>query len=305
MLDTDYEYITAILDCGSITDASKKLFISQSALSQYIKRIEMKLGVKIFNRDYFPMKLTLAGEIYYRSLEEIMKIEQSTLLEIEELNNLNRGEIVVGVTDYLAYYLLSRVLKEFNDKYPGIDIKLFEGKTRDINLAALDGSCDFSITYELQNEPGMTNIELYKEEVYIAMPTDNEIAKKLNITYPQKEIPTIDIKLLKNNKIIGMKKGQNLRHIFRELDKYTDHTLKTILETDSMYLAIKFVAEGLGISIIPSAMAMDNKLECIFVKTNPKLSQRTIMIHNNSNKKLNKPAEILINMLNNYTRENF
>ena len=102
-----------------------------------------------------------------------------------------------------------------------------------------------------------------------------------------------------------MKKGQNLRHIFRQLDKYTDNTLETILETDSMYLASKFVAEDLGISIIPSGMVIDNNLECVFVKTNPELSKRMIMIHNNSARKLNKPAEILIEMLNNYVKNNF
>lgn len=305
MSSTDYEYITAILGYGSITEASKKLFISQSALSQYVKRIELKLGIEIFDRDFYPLKLTAAGEIYYKSLVDIMKIEENALNQIEDLNNLKRGEVVIGVTDYLAYYLLSKVLSEFNRSYPGIKIKLFEGKTRDINLATLDGTCDFSITYDVLSKDGMTNIKLYEEEVYIAMPVNNPIAKTLDITYPQEEIPTIDIKLLKNSKIIGMKKGQNLRHIFRQLDKYTDNSLETILETDSMYLANKFVAEGLGITIIPSAMAMDNKLECVFVKTNPELSKRTVMIHNNSARKLNKPAEILIEMLNDYVKNNF
>lgn len=305
MNNSDYQYINAILESGSITEASRKLFISQSALSQYIKRIEVKLGIKIFDRRFSPLVLTEAGEIYYKSLEEIMAIEEDTLKQIEDLNNLKRGEVVVGSTDYLAYSLLSKVLKSFNKKYPGINIRLLEGKTSELNEAALEGKCDFSLTYRGANKDELTDIKLYEEEVYVALPLNNSVVKKLDLTYPQKEIPTIDAKLLKYNKIIGMKKGQSLRSIFSQLDRITDNTLKTILETDSMYLAMKFVAEGLGISLIPSGMAMDNKLECVFVKTNPTLDSRTIMIHYNSTRGLRKPAQILIDMLNDYVKENY
>lgn len=305
MAKTDYEYIKSILEMGSITEASKKLFISQSALSQYIKRIEAKLGVEIFDRKVSPLRLTEAGEIYYESLVDIITIEEDVLKQIEELNNLKRGHLIIGSTDYLNYCLLSKVLKEFNEKYPGISIKLLEGKTSDLNMAALKGECDFSITYASANNKGLTDITLYQEEVYVALARDNPAVKDLNIPYPQKEIPTIDAKLLKNSKIIGMKKGQNLRSIFLQLNKYTDNTLVTILETDFMYLAMKFVAEKVGISIVPAGMAKDNELEeCVFVKTNPELRKRTIMIHYNSMIKLKKPAEILINMLREYVKEN-
>lgn len=305
MSATDYEYINAILECGSITDAAKKLFISQSALSQYIKRIEVKLGIDIFDRNFSPLKLTEAGEIYFRSLTDIMAIEEDTLKQIEELNNLKRGEVVIGSTDYLSYSLLSKVLKKFNEKYPGIDIRLLEGKTSELNQAALEGKCDFSLSYAAAQKAELTDIKLYQEEVYVALPLDNSAVKKLNIKYPQKEIPTIDAKYLRYKKIIGMKKGQNLRSIFSQLNMFTESTLTTILETDSMNLAMKFVAEGLGISLIPSGMAMDNKLECIFVKTKPELNKRTIMIHYNSTRKLKKPAEILMTMLEEFVKENF
>lgn len=304
MSNTDYEYISAILETGSITEASKKLFISQSALSQYIKRIEVKLGIEIFDRKISPIKLTEAGEIYYNSLAEIIAIEEDTLNQIEDLNNLKRGEIVIGATDYLTYCLLSKVLKDFNEAYPGISIRLLEGKTRNLNLAALEGECDFSISYSVLNNDDLVNIDLYQEEVYVALNHKDDLVKDFGLVYPQKEVPEIDAKLLKNKKIIGTKKGQSLRSIFAQLNKYTDNTLETILETNSMYLAMKFVAEDLGISLVPSGMAKDNTHEeCVFVKTKPALNKRTIMIHYNRTRKLKKPAAILIDMLRDYVKQ--
>ena len=305
MSHTDYEYISAILENGSITDASKKLFISQSALSQYIKRKEHNLGIEIFDRDFSPLKLTEAGAIFYKSLLDIMAIEEDAKNQIADINNLKRGQIVIGATDYLSYYLLSKVLRKFNLAHPGIDIKLLEGKTRDLNIAAFEGECDFSISYDQASKLELTNIRLFEEEVYVALAVDNPILKKENISYPQKSIPTIDAKALSGQKIVGMKKGQNLRAIFAQLDKYTQNTLVHILDTDSMYLALKFVAEGLGITIVPAGMALDNKLECVFVKTEPALSKREIMIHYNSTRKVKKSAQILIRMLEEYVRDNF
>lgn len=305
MSNADYEYINAILETGSITEASKRLFISQSALSQYIKRIELKLGIEIFDRKFQPLRLTEAGEIYHESLGEILAIEQDAINQIEDLNNLKRGEIVIGATDYLTYCLLSKVLKKFNLAYSGISIKLLEGKTSDLNIAALEGECDFSISYSGIKKPELTNIKLYEEEVFVCLNKNDEIIKNLNISYPQKEIPIIDAKLLKNKKIIGSKKGQNLRYVFAQLNKYTDDTMQTILETDYMYLAMKFVAEDLGISIVPSGMAKNNtNKECVFVKTNPELNKRTIMIHYNSTRRLKNPAKILIDMIIDYVKKN-
>ena len=91
MTQRDYEYIKAILDYGSITSASKKIYISQSALSQHIKRLEENLGVEIIKRDVSPIKLTDAGKVYFKSLEEIKAIEEETLDKIEDINNLKKA----------------------------------------------------------------------------------------------------------------------------------------------------------------------------------------------------------------------
>src|SRR5699024_303397 len=105
-------------------------------------------GISVFDRDYKPIRLTQAGLIYKKSLEDIEKLKEETLLKIDEINKLKIGEISVGSTDYQTYYFLSKVLKDFNDAYPGIRINLVEAKTEQLNNFALNGICDFAITYE-------------------------------------------------------------------------------------------------------------------------------------------------------------
>ena len=290
MSEMDLEYIRAILKYGSITAASKKIYISQSALSQHIIRIEKKLGVEIFNRDFKPIKLTEAGIIYKKSLEDIEKLKENTLLKIEEINKLKIGELSIGSTDYQTYFFLSKVLKDFNEDYPGIKINLLEAKTNQLNTFALNGLCDFSITYETDRFDDLESINLYREDVYLAMSKENKLKNDLS---GKGEIKTISAKKLAGQNIIRMKKGQNLILQYQELDKFTENSLNTVFETDSIFIAEKCVRENMGLAILPQSMLKES------------LSSRTTMINYSKNHKLKTIAKIFIDRLKRYAKEEF
>ncbi|MBS4889863.1 MAG: LysR family transcriptional regulator [Anaerococcus vaginalis] len=302
MSEMDLEYIRAILKYGSITAASKKIYISQSALSQHIIRIEKKLGVEIFNRDFKPIKLTEAGIIYKKSLEDIEKLKENTLLKIEEINKLKIGELSIGSTDYQTYFFLSKVLKDFNEDYPGIKINLLEAKTNQLNTFALNGLCDFSITYETDRFDDLESINLYREDVYLAMSKENKLKNDL---LGKGKIKTISAKKLAGQNIIRMKKGQNLILQYQELDKFTDNSLNTVFETDSIFIAEKCVRENMGLAILPQSMLKEEKNDLIYFKLKEGLSSRTTMINYSKNHKLKTIAKIFIDRLKRYAKEEF
>lgn len=302
MSEMDLEYIRAILKYGSITAASKKIYISQSALSQHIIRIEKKLGVEIFNRDFKPIKLTEAGIIYKKSLEDIEKLKEKTLLKIEEINKLKIGELSIGSTDYQTYFFLSKVLKDFNEDYPGIKINLLEAKTNQLNTFALNGLCDFSITYETDRFDDLESINLYREDVYLAMSKENKLKNDLS---GKGKIKTISAKKLAGQNIIRMKKGQNLILQYQELDEFTDNSLNTVFETDSIFIAEKCVRENMGLAILPQSMLKEKKNDLIYFKLKEGLSSRTTMINYSKNHKLKTIAKIFIDRLKRYAKEEF
>ncbi|MDU7142221.1 MAG: LysR family transcriptional regulator [Anaerococcus vaginalis] len=302
MSEMDLEYIRAILKYGSITAASKKIYISQSALSQHIIRIEKKLGVEIFNRDFKPIKLTEAGIIYKKSLEDIEKLKENTLLKIEEINKLKIGELSIGSTDYQTYFFLSKVLKDFNEDYPGIKINLLEAKTNQLNTFALNGLCDFSITYETDRFDDLESINLYREDVYLAMSKENKLKNDLS---GKGKIKTISAKKLAGQNIIRMKKGQNLILQYQELDEFTENSLNTVFETDSIFIAEKCVRENMGLAILPQSMLKEKKNDLIYFKLKEGLSSRTTMINYSKNHKLKTIAKIFIDRLKRYAKEEF
>ena len=83
----------------SFSEASKKLFISQSAVSQSIKALEKKLDQTLFIRSTKRVKLTPEGEILFKHIEPAVNLIIRGENQIMDANDLNGGQLRIGATD--------------------------------------------------------------------------------------------------------------------------------------------------------------------------------------------------------------
>jgi len=82
MNEKHIQYVLTIAQEGSFTAASRKLYVSQSSLSQTIKLIERDLGAPIFDRNTTPVSLTFAGQKYVEAAQKVVDIRRSLQEEI-------------------------------------------------------------------------------------------------------------------------------------------------------------------------------------------------------------------------------
>ena len=111
------KYIVTIAEELNITKASKKLFVSQSSLSQCIKNLEKELKITLFETNVTPLKLTYAGEVYVNWAKKVLNSQDEMLEKIKEISTQNDVRIIVGVATHRSIYLLPQVIKEFRKKY--------------------------------------------------------------------------------------------------------------------------------------------------------------------------------------------
>ena len=78
-----FQYIRAVAECSTLSAAAEKLFISQPALSQQIRKIEDELCVELFAREGRSMVLTPQGEIFLRGGNRILQIYGSIKQELQ------------------------------------------------------------------------------------------------------------------------------------------------------------------------------------------------------------------------------
>lgn len=125
-MDINYElykvfyYVASTL---SFSEASKQLFISQSAVSQSIKALEKKLDQTLFIRSTKKVRLTTEGEILLRHIEpaiSLIKRGESQLLDV----GARGGQLHIGASDTICRYFLVPYLERFHREFPGAHIKV-------------------------------------------------------------------------------------------------------------------------------------------------------------------------------------
>jgi DNA-binding transcriptional LysR family regulator len=120
-LDLDQlQSFCAIADCGSFTEAARRVNKTQSAVSMQIKRLEERLGHSLLSRDGRSVSLTQHGEALYQRARKMLKInaEIMDLFDDQEM----AGAIRFGVPDDYAVRLLPVILSSFQKTHPRIII---------------------------------------------------------------------------------------------------------------------------------------------------------------------------------------
>ena len=100
------EYICAISEAKTISQAAKNLFISQPALSQFLSKLERELGTPIFDRSGNMMTLTSAGEILVRDGSKLLLSRNEMLHRVAELSDERAETLRFGVSPFYSKYYL-------------------------------------------------------------------------------------------------------------------------------------------------------------------------------------------------------
>lgn len=158
MNDKDFLYIKTVADEGGISQAAKKLYVSQPALSQSVKRIEEGLGVLLFRRTPRGLLLTAEGEEYYRMASKILSIYSDFEENLQNRQELKTGTVAVGTAPHQGLRLLPKILAAFYMKYPGITVNVREGTAAELQELLLRGAIDLAFIRETTAENSLNNI---------------------------------------------------------------------------------------------------------------------------------------------------
>jgi len=133
----------AVADSGSFTAAAELVARTQSAVSVQIKRLEDALGRKVFERTSRSLALTPAGETLLGYARRILELNDESVRRIAEPPVA--GVIRVGITEYFVPSDLPRILSRFAAAYPGVELEVRMGLTRDLRELLTAGALDAAV----------------------------------------------------------------------------------------------------------------------------------------------------------------
>lgn len=252
------QYILTVLEEGSISNAAKKLYISQPSLSQMIHAIEQKYHIKIFNRHTSPISLTFAGTKYVEAAKKILTINRNLTTALNEINDETHGVIRVGISIHRSMYLLPQILPVFTDKYPDVDLQLIEDSSSKIEELACNEEIDLAFVNPDHQLEELEYLLLQKEQMVLFSSIETELAKRLT---PGSEI---FISAAKDEKFIALHQGQGVRVIQDKMFSETAISPKIVVETKSVEVARRLAIACKAVTIYPETMLneLENLKDC-------------------------------------------
>lgn len=293
------QYILKVAEERNFSKAAKKLYISQPSLSQYIANVERQLGVQLFNRSTTPLTLTYAGELYIDTAKSILYLKDQLLSQTDDIANLKRGRIGIGISPFRSTYLLPSILPLFHESYPGIDIILMEGTMAELLDFATNGITDFTITTLPIPEELLAYDPIMTEEILVALPPKHFLSKRLpDANRGSASRPSLDLAALRNEPFIFLKPGQQMHQVANELCKKAGFKPKIILEMKSIEAAHALVASGLGVTFLPETLVKIGKMKEFptYFSIEGLKPTRTIVVAYRKGRYLSKAAQKFIDM---------
>lgn len=272
MNDKDFLYIKTVADEGGISQAAKKLFVSQPSLSQSVKRIEESLGVLLFRRTPRGLLLTAEGEEYYRTASKILSIYASFEENLQNMQELKTGNVSIGTAPHQGLRLLPKFLAEFHLKYPGIQVNIREGTAADLQEQIVRGTIDLALVREPAAGNAMNNIEsrgLIRTSFLVLLPPGHPAGKHAYLQ-EGKMYPVLDPKWLREENFLLPDPSQRLRDTVLEILQRAgiSNPRSDYFSIYSETLAI-LAAEGQGAAILPTQYynqySLSRKPDCYFV----------------------------------------
>lgn len=251
MNDRELLYVKTIAETKSISEAANRLFIAQPSLSQALQRIEDAIGTPLFIRHQSGMILTLAGEKYCKAAGEILNIYNDFTNEITYINDFKKGRVTIGTTTFMGAHLLPKIIPEFANNFPNIEIFIKEENSSVLERELLDCNIDFAIMHNhpLKQNKSIDYDVLYNDPFVIATKKNHKIYNcKIDKNLPY---PKVDINEFKDEKFILVSKGKGIRHVCDIIFNNAGISPQIVLTTKNYETARRLASIGYGITIIP------------------------------------------------------
>jgi LysR family transcriptional activator of glutamate synthase operon len=243
-------YFKCIAETHNITEAAKRLFISQSQLSRIIFDIEKEVGVPLFERSKSGMELNRAGRVYLQYVVQVLKFYEEGGIRARDAFDTGNIHFTFGTNiDFMVHGMVERVA----ERIPNARFHQASATSNALLNMVKSGEIGSMVTPKLVDEPRMHSDSLARDRLLIIYPDGSKYSGK-------DVIPIAD---LTHERWVAFARGYGLADVVSKI--YKDLGLSSgfstddvVIETTDAYAVIEYVRHGMGISLMPRSFVLRN-----------------------------------------------
>lgn len=252
MSDTlrDIRLFVAAYEERSFTAAAEREHATQSGVSQHIRKIEDRFGVRLFARGSGMVRPTPAGDSYYRHCIELLRLNEAATRSVAGYGAGLDGEMVVGLMPTMTRSVLAPALARFVEAHPNVVVRVVEAFSGALTQQVRSGELAFAIVPASTGVVGVkTSRFAYTPEVLVS-----------GIAAGRRHMEPVRLADLGPLKIV-VPSGQNVRRA--NLETYFNANgvaVERLLELDAMMGALDFIASADWVAILPGLMMAEDAM---------------------------------------------
>jgi DNA-binding transcriptional LysR family regulator len=235
---TQLHLFATIVECGSFTGAGEALGMTQSAVSHALASLEAELNVVLLQRERTGVILTEAGQRILLQAKEIVACVETIRQEASLAHGLAVGKIRLGTFPSVSARFLPGVLRRFRQRYPGVEVVLFEGTDQEVQAWLDARTIDIGVV-TLPTE-GSDVVVIGQDEWLAVVPSTHPLGKKR----------TVALSHLAQEPFLMSRAGCEpfLRELFAKA-KVKPHVQYGVREMPTL---LAMIQEEIGVSIVPA-----------------------------------------------------
>lgn len=296
MIDINHELYKVFYHVAStlnFSEASKRLFISQSAVSQSIKTLERKLDQTLFIRSTKKVQLTPEGEILMRHIEPAMNLIQKGESQLLDAASTG-GQIRIGASDTICRYFLIPYLERFHKAFPGAHIKVINQTSMKCAELLQNGLVDLIVVNYPNNHLGtaVSVIRIKKfRDIFVAGNTFSDLKGQI-LSFAQ----------LLHYPILMLDKNSTTNEFIHKAFQQHQLDLVPEIELTSNDLLIDLARIGLGIAFVPDYCISETAKDVFKLRTKEELPERELAIAYNEHLPLSRASMEFLSYFQNSSR---
>ena len=234
-----YRVFCEVVKYKNISKTAENMYVSQSAITQSIQKLENMLGGKVFYRNKTGVELTEEGKNLYEYIKDSIETINNAEYIFSKYNNLEKGRIRIGGGNSLISSLIFEPLLNFMKKYPAINISINNGLTENLMQKLSNGELDIVILNLPYTDKKNSNIEI--------MPLKKSSFSFFASKQYLEEHPVDNVKEMQNHTLILPKKNSIKNNIINNYCKEVQIELNANYEVSSSSIMKKMVLSNIGI----------------------------------------------------------
>ena len=231
-----------IVRLKSFSKAAQTCYRTQPAISAQVRQLEQELNTTLFERLGTRISLTTAGKIFAEYAEQILDLRRRAQDNINELERVPRGELVIAANEATCIYVLPVVFSEYKKKFPNVQLSVDRSYGARVVEAVLDNLADFGITQLPVQEKRLQVAKIHSDEIKLLVPGKHPLAARKQVTP----------KDLLGHPLLLPKTGTTRTRLNVWLEP-VETEIQTSMELDSTEMIKRFVMAGLGFSFLAAS----------------------------------------------------